>query len=55
MFGADQMDISLYDDDEVDDNVVDVGKDDVRDDVEGEPADDFIVEFDNIGHQGDDE
>ena len=59
VFYTDQMDIPLDDNNEVDDDivddVVDVGEDDVREDAEGEPADDFIVEFDNIGHQGDDE
>ena len=59
VFGADHTDIPLDDHNEVDDDVVDdvgdVGEDDVRDVAEGEPSDYFIVEFDDIGHQGDDE
>ena len=57
VFYTDQTDIPLDDnneaDDDIVDDVVDVGEDDVREDAEGEPADDFIVEFDDIGHQGD--
>ena len=58
VFDADQTDIPLdnnYEvDDDVVDDVVDIGKDDVRDYSKGEPADDFIVRFGDIGHQGDD-